>query len=81
MYLFIYIQIHMLEARIKQLEKQTREEFRYSKTLLARLVPFLRKEVAEKEAVKKEVAEKAAEKEAAKNPVARVIFIISYFYF
>jgi hypothetical protein len=77
MYPFIYIQIHMLEARVKQLEKQTHEEFRYNKTLLARLVPFLRKEVAEKEAVKKEVAEK----EAAENPVARVIFIISYFYF
>jgi hypothetical protein len=57
----------MLEVRVKQLEKQTREEFRYSKTLLARLVPFLRKEVAEKE--------------AAENPVARAIFIISYFYF
>jgi hypothetical protein len=33
---FIYIQIHMLEMRVKQLE---------------RVVPFARKEVAEKEAV------------------------------
>jgi hypothetical protein len=40
--------------------------------LLARLASFLRKEAAEKEADEKEVAE---------NPVARVIFIMSYFYF
>jgi hypothetical protein len=66
----------MSEARVKQLEKQAREDFRYSKTLLARLVPFLGKEAAEKEA-----AEKAAKKEAAENPVASVIFIVSYFYF
>jgi hypothetical protein len=72
MYPFIYIQIHKLEARVKQLEKQARKEFRYNKTLLARLVPFLRKEAAEKE---------TAEKEAAENPVKRVIFIMSYFYF
>jgi hypothetical protein len=39
---------------------------------LARLASFLRKEAAEKEANEKEVAE---------NPVARVIFIMSYFYF
>jgi hypothetical protein len=39
--------------------------------------PLLRKEVAEKEAAKKEVAEK----EAIENPVATVIFIMSYFYF
>jgi hypothetical protein len=39
---------------------------------LARLASFLRKEAAEKEADEKEVAE---------NPVARVIFIMSYFYF
>jgi hypothetical protein len=36
------------------------------------IYPFLRKEAAEKE---------VAEKEAAENPVARVIFIMSYFYF
>jgi hypothetical protein len=65
----------MLEAWVKQLEKQAREDFRYSKTLLARLAPFLRKETVEKEVAKKE----AAEKEAAENPVARVIFIMSYF--
>jgi hypothetical protein len=40
--------------------------------LFEMLVLFLRKEVAKKE---------AAEKEAAENPVARVIFIMSYFYF
>jgi hypothetical protein len=61
MYPFIYIQIHMLETRVKQLEKQAREDFRYIKTLLARLAPFLRKEATD-------------------NPVARVIFIMSYFY-
>jgi hypothetical protein len=44
---------------------------------LARPVPFLRKEATEKEATKKE----KTEKEAAENPVARVIFIMSYFYF
>jgi hypothetical protein len=60
---------------------------RYDKTLCAMLCPFLRKEaakkgVAEKEAVEKEVAEKeAAEKEVTENPVARIIFIMSYFYF
>jgi hypothetical protein len=36
------------------------------------LCPFLKKEAAEKE---------AAEKEAAEYHVARVIFIMSYFYF
>jgi hypothetical protein len=76
MYLFIYIQINMLEARVKQLLKQDREDFRCSETLLARLASFLRNGVVEKEAAEKEVAEKAAE-----NPVARVIFIMSYFYF
>jgi hypothetical protein len=81
MYPFIYIQIHMLEARVKQLEKQAHEYFRYSETLLARLAPFLRKEAAKKEAVEKKAAEKTAEKEAAENPIARVIFIMSYFYF
>jgi peptidoglycan hydrolase CwlO-like protein len=82
MYPFIYIHIHMLEARVKQLEKQAREDFRYSETLLARLAPFLRKKATEKEAAKKEATEKeAAEKEAAENSVARVIFTMSYFYF
>jgi hypothetical protein len=72
----------MLEARVKQLEKEASEDFRYSKTLLGRLAPFLRKEAVEKKAAKKEAAEKeAAEKEAAENPVARVIFIMLYFYF
>jgi hypothetical protein len=39
---------------------------------LARLAPFLRKKAAEKEAAKNEAAE---------NHVARLIFIMSYFYF
>jgi hypothetical protein len=67
----------MLEARVKQLEKQAREDFRYSESLLARLVPFLRKEATEKEAAKKE----AAEKETTENSVTRVVFIMSYFNF
>jgi hypothetical protein len=72
----------MLEARVKQLEEQAREEFRYSETLLARLVPFLMKEAIEKEAAKKEAAKmEAAKKEVAKSPMAHVIFIMSYFYF
>jgi hypothetical protein len=60
---------------------------RYGKTLCAKLYPFLGKEAAEEEVAKKEAAEKevskkeAAEKEVAENPVARVIFIMSYFYF
>jgi hypothetical protein len=31
---YIYIQIHILEARVKQLEKQAHEDFRYSETVL-----------------------------------------------
>jgi hypothetical protein len=72
MYPFIYIQIHMLEARVKQLEKQAHEDFRYNETLLARHALFLRKEAAEK---------KAVEKETAVNPMSRVVFIMSYFNF
>jgi hypothetical protein len=50
--------------------------------LLARLAPFLRKEAAEKEPAKKEAAkEEAAKKDAVENTMARVIFIMSYFYF
>jgi hypothetical protein len=48
----------MLEARVKQMEKQAHEDFRYSESLLARLVPFVRKEAAEKETAEKEVAKK-----------------------
>jgi hypothetical protein len=44
----------MLEAKVKQLQKQVREDFKYSEFLKARLIPFLRKQAAEKEAVKKE---------------------------
>jgi hypothetical protein len=67
----------MLEVRVKQLGNQGCEDFRYNESLLARLVPFLRKEVTEKEVAKKE----AVEKEAAENPMTGVIFIMSYFYF
>jgi hypothetical protein len=55
----------MLEARVKQLENQACEDFRYNESLKARLVLFLRKEAAEKEAAEKEATEKdAAEMEA-----------------
>jgi hypothetical protein len=57
---------YSVEVRVKQLEKQVHEEFRYNETLLARLIPFPRKEAADK---------------AVENHVARVIFIMSYFYF
>jgi hypothetical protein len=57
----------MLEAKVKQLEKQACEDCRYNKSLIARLVPLLRKE--------------AAEKEATEHSMERVIFIMSYFYF
>jgi hypothetical protein len=67
MYPFIYIKIHMLEERIEELQNQARRDFRYDETMMARLAPFLTKE--------------AAEKVAAENPVARVISIMSYFYF
>jgi hypothetical protein len=69
--------MHKLEAMIKKLQNEARSESRYSKTLFEMLDSFLRKEVAEKEAAKKE----ATEKEAAEYPVARVIFIMSCFYF
>jgi hypothetical protein len=54
------------------LQNEARSGLRYDKTLCAMLCPFLRKEAAEKEAVEKGVA---------KNPVARVIFIMSHFCF
>jgi hypothetical protein len=58
----------MLEVRVKQLEKQAREDFRYSESLMAKLTPFLRKEAAEMEAAKKEAAEKeVTEKEVAEK--------------
>jgi hypothetical protein len=50
--------------------------------LCVMLCPCLRKEAAENQAAEKEAAKKeAAKKEATENPVARVIFIMSYFYF
>jgi hypothetical protein len=39
----------MLEARVKQLQNQPREDFRYNESLKATLVPFLRKKATEKE--------------------------------
>jgi hypothetical protein len=64
------------------LQNQSRRDFRYGETLSPRLASFLRKEVTKKEAAEKEAAKKeAAKKEAAENSVARVIFIMSYFYF
>jgi hypothetical protein len=44
----------MLEVRVKQLENQAREYFRYNESLKARLFPFLRKEAAKKETTGKE---------------------------
>jgi hypothetical protein len=63
----------MFEARVKQFEKQAREDFTYSETLLARLAPFLRKEAVEKEVTKKEAVEKEAARKEAGNPMVRVI--------
>jgi hypothetical protein len=48
----------MLEVRVKQLEKQACEDFRYSESLIARLIPFQRKEASKREATEKEAAEK-----------------------
>jgi hypothetical protein len=59
------------------LQNEARSMLRYGKTLCAMLYPYLRKEAAEKMAAEKEVTEN----EAAENPAARVIFIMSYFYF
>jgi flagellar biosynthesis GTPase FlhF len=66
MYPFIYIQIHMLEARVKQLEKQAaaKEAAKEAVEKEAARKEVAEKEVDEKEAAQKEVAEKeAAEKE------------------
>jgi hypothetical protein len=58
------------------LQNEARDMLRYGKTLCAMLYPFLMKEAA-----KKEVAKEAVEMEVDENPVSRVIFIMSYFYF
>jgi hypothetical protein len=69
------------------LQNESHSGLRYGRTLYAMFYPFLGKDAAEKEAAKKEeTKKKAAEKEAAKketveNPMARVICIMSYFYF
>jgi hypothetical protein len=44
----------MLEVRVQELEKHIDVDFKYNESLMARLVPFLRKEAAEKEVGKKE---------------------------
>jgi hypothetical protein len=49
------------------LQNEACSVLRYGKTLCVMVCPFLRKE--------------AAEKEETENPVSRVIFIMSYFYF
>jgi hypothetical protein len=64
-------------VRIANLQNEAHIVLRYGKTLYAMLYPFPSKEAAKKEATEKE----ATKKEAAENPVARVIFIMSYFYF
>jgi hypothetical protein len=43
----------MLEARVEELEKQLEKESQHIKVLMTRLVGFMRKKVAEKEAEKK----------------------------
>jgi hypothetical protein len=50
----------MLETRVKQLQNQDREDFRYNESLKARLVCVLRKEATEMEVAEKEVAKKEA---------------------
>jgi hypothetical protein len=52
----------MLQARVKQLEKEACEDTRHCESLLARLVPLVRKEVAEKEAAKETTEEEVTEK-------------------
>jgi hypothetical protein len=60
----------MLEVRVKQLKEQAHEDFRYYESLIIRLVPFVRKEMAKKEVAKKEAAEKeTTKKEAAQKEV------------
>jgi hypothetical protein len=44
----------MLEARVTELQYQARRDSSYNESLNARLVPFLRKEAAEKEAAKED---------------------------
>jgi hypothetical protein len=39
----------MLDVRVEELEKQLEMDFKYIKSLMARLVSFMRKEATEKE--------------------------------
>jgi hypothetical protein len=67
MYPFIYIQIPMLEVRVKQLEKQATEKGA-AKAAKAATKEAVEKEAAGKEVAKKEAVEKeSAEKEAAEK--------------
>jgi hypothetical protein len=44
----------MLHGRVQKLETQLEKDFRHNESMMARLIPFLRKEVVKKEAVEKE---------------------------
>jgi hypothetical protein len=44
----------MLKVRVKQLEKQAHEDFRYNESLIAMLIPFLGKDAAKKETAEEE---------------------------
>jgi hypothetical protein len=44
MWIFIYIQIHMLQARVKELKKELERPSEHGKRIMSRLVCFLRKE-------------------------------------
>jgi DNA polymerase III delta prime subunit len=48
----------MLEARVKELEKELERECEHDKRIMSRPIAFLRKAAAEKEETKKEAAEK-----------------------
>jgi type IV secretory pathway VirB9-like protein len=63
MYPFIYIQIHILEERFKQLQNHVDWDFSCNESLNRRLDTFRRKEAAEKEAVEKEAAEEEDDEE------------------
>jgi hypothetical protein len=49
-FIYIYIQIHILEVRVKELEKKLERQSEHDKRIMSRLVGFLRKEAAEEEA-------------------------------
>jgi hypothetical protein len=57
---FIYIQSHMLQTRVQISEKQLEKDFRHNESLMARLIPILRKEAAEKDDDEEEEEDKEA---------------------